>query len=61
MKKLLVLSVIAILAGACVTQPSLTDYQGKNSDEKNIVNLVLEFQKAYSSQNLERILATYAA
>ena len=50
----------AIFIIACATRPTLTDYQAKSLDEEKIVNLVLEFQKAYSSQNMEKILATYA-
>jgi len=60
MRKVLGLSMMAIFAVACATQPSLRDYQATSLDEQKIVNLVLEFQEAYSSQNAERILATYA-
>jgi len=54
------LSMFPIFVVACATQPSLKDYQAKSLDEEKIVNLVLEFQEAYSSQNMEKILATYA-
>ena len=60
MRKLFGLSIMAILAVACATQPSLKDYQAKSLDEEKIVNLVIKFQEGYSSQNAEGILATYS-
>ena len=54
---------VAVLFFACATQPtqpSLKSYQAKSPDEAKILDLVQEFQNAYDTQSLEKILAVYS-
>jgi hypothetical protein len=54
-----ILSAVFVLVLACATQPTPKSYQATSPDEEKIIDLVLEFQKAYTSNNMQRILATY--
>jgi len=62
MKRLSAL-IIFVFAFACAThtiQPTLKNYQANSPDEAKIIDLILELQKAYDTQNLVKILAVYS-
>jgi hypothetical protein len=56
MKKLLFLFIAAMF----LLQPTIDDCFAQSSDKDEITKIVRDFEKAYSSQDMEEILATYA-
>jgi len=65
MKKLLVLGIIIIFTPVYATEPaqeeqqSLEKYQTKSIDEENIIHLIHQFEKGYSTANENTILDLY--
>ncbi|MBW2039015.1 MAG: hypothetical protein JRI46_05370 [Deltaproteobacteria bacterium] len=61
MKRLSVLLMFMILAFACVTTPTLKDYPAKGSDEKGIIQLLLNLENALNSYDPKGVLRAYAS
>lgn len=61
MKKLAVLIILGVFVfgGTSTTELTLKDYQAKGLDEKKIVKLVLDYQKAYNLYDPKGVLAVY--
>jgi len=61
MKKLAVLIILGVLVygGTSATELTLKDYQAEGLDEKKIVKLVLDYQKAYNLYDPKGVLAVY--
>lgn len=62
MKKLAVLIILGVLVygGTSATELTLKDYQAEGLDEKKIVKLVLDYQKAYNRYDPKGVLAVYS-
>lgn len=60
MKKLSLLSFLAVLVLACASTPALKDYQPRSPEEEKIVSLFLDFQKAVNSYDYKRALRLYS-
>ena len=61
MKKLAVLIILGVLiyGGTSATELTLKGYQAEGLDEKKIVKLVLDYQKAYNLYDPKGVLAVY--
>ena len=61
MKTLAVLIILGVLVygGTSATELTLKDYQAEVLDEKKIVKLVLDYQKAYNLYDPKGVLAVY--
>ncbi len=51
---------LTILTSGCATAPSLDDYAPKNSDETQIVSILLRIPNGIKARSLEMILLPYA-
>ena len=51
---------ISLLFFACVSQPSLKEYQASNDDEKKVIEIISEWENAVNSYDAKRLYSLFS-